>query len=561
MSADLPSPLPGYRIAVAGDVAIDWLEYSTEPSGPPASGTMEARNWQRMAGTRMVTRPGGALMLAQFIKCATGARVLSQELSGLEAIPPDEIVHSMATLARYRRMPRSGEKDLVYRVDRFKGFAGPTQGKPRALQIVDDDPDADLVVLDDAGSEFRGDRAQWPRALEEGKAPLIVLKMNSPLAHGQLWDWLVQVPPQRLIVVVAADDLRLEDVNLSRRLSWERTAKDCVWQMSANPKLAPLAKPGHLVVRFGLEGAMLFSRLASGLEARLFFDPKLAEDGFIDLNPGQMPGYAAAFVAALASKVAAGGPEAVGEGVRHGLLAARRLHVRGFGPTMDGRDNDCGPLFEADPSVDGHIADVVVPHRHETALSETADPDYWCILEEVTGPRLETVAFNTVVFGTDAAMEDVPMGQFRHLTTLDRSEIESFRSIRNLIREYLESPKNTRPLSIAVFGAPGSGKSFGVREVAQSVAPDRLKELELNVGRGLPGRRYGPPDRPGHLRLRRRDQHDAGRVLRRGLTTIDRPRGDSRSEATVQERQGPRLRQSVAGLRQHPWPQPDRDRR
>jgi hypothetical protein len=34
---------------------------------------------------------------------------------------------------------------------------------------------------------------------------------------------------------------------------------------------------------------------------------------------------------------------------------------------------------------------------------------------------------------------------------------------------------------MAVFGAPGSGKSFGVTEVAESVAPGKLKKLEFNL--------------------------------------------------------------------------------
>jgi hypothetical protein len=50
-----------------------------------------------------------------------------------------------------------------------------------------------------------------------------------------------------------------------------------------------------------------------------------------------------------------------------------------------------------------------------------------------------------------------------------------------LIREYLSVEAPKRPLSIAVFGPPGSGKSFGVTEVAESVAPGRVERLEFNV--------------------------------------------------------------------------------
>ena len=74
-------------------------------------------------------------------------------------------------------------------------------------------------------------------------------------------------------------------------------------------------------------------------------------------------------------------------------------------------------------------------------------------------------------------MNKVPSVRFGKLCTIDRTEVESFRSISNLMSEYLKSPNNSRPLSIAVFGSPGSGKSFVVTEIAESIAPGRVVKL------------------------------------------------------------------------------------
>jgi hypothetical protein len=63
---------------------------------------------------------------------------------------------------------------------------------------------------------------------------------------------------------------------------------------------------------------------------------------------------------------------------------------------------------------------------------------------------------------------------------VDRNEIESFRTIAALIQEYISQEKADKPVSIAVFGAPGSGKSFGIKEIANSLS-DRIKEITFNL--------------------------------------------------------------------------------
>ena len=78
-------------------------------------------------------------------------------------------------------------------------------------------------------------------------------------------------------------------------------------------------------------------------------------------------------------------------------------------------------------------------------------------------------------------LRDVPLGKFRHLLTADRREIESFRGLRSLVAEYCSKGRQSKPISIAVFGSPGSGKSFGINEVALSLFPDLIEKKEFNV--------------------------------------------------------------------------------
>lgn len=51
----------------------------------------------------------------------------------------------------------------------------------------------------------------------------------------------------------------------------------------------------------------------------------------------------------------------------------------------------------------------------------------------------------------------------------------------NIMREYVYSENKQRPLSIAVFGSPGSGKSFGITEVAESIDSKRIEKVVFNI--------------------------------------------------------------------------------
>jgi hypothetical protein len=67
----------------------------------------------------------------------------------------------------------------------------------------------------------------------------------------------------------------------------------------------------------------------------------------------------------------------------------------------------------------------------------------------------------------------VPYSEYGKLTLVDPEEIRRFSSLAKLIDKYIGTPTWTTPLSIAVFGAPGTGKSFSVKQIIQRVSPDR----------------------------------------------------------------------------------------
>jgi hypothetical protein len=106
------------------------------------------------------------------------------------------------------------------------------------------------------------------------------------------------------------------------------------------------------------------------------------------------------------------------------------------------------------------------------------------LLCNVTGTTPESLlakANEVVSRGVARALASVPKASYGNYVTVDRDEIERTNEVRRLILEYQRSPKDKRPLSIAVFGAPGTGKSFTIKEIGKVVLVDGKSPLEFNL--------------------------------------------------------------------------------
>jgi hypothetical protein len=458
-------------IIVTGDVSIDWLSWPMPAVREPGTGTA---NWRQREGTRMVARRGGALLLADLLRHATARKVIAPQVDGIDLKGPDQHVHSMVDLE-----PPPKTKG-IYRVARWRGFCGPEGCHPPQSSLDGPAEGAALLVLDDSGNGFRDDQKAWKTLLAEARPSWLIVKMARPLATGAMWEEVRHGPigddgkpdPERLIVVLNAEDLRAEGIALSRHLSWERTAEDFVCELGSNGKLDTLVTCAHLIVRFDCDG-VIHHRGRSAEKPVLYFDPAHAEGGFLNACGGGMMGMTAAFTAGLAAALADDPKDSIAAGIRRGMTMAHRLAEAGF--RADAQDAPDYPraLAVADkPELT--IAALPIPSKR------IADGAKWSILDDTLGDPA-AVARRVVVEGPEKALTHVPVATFGKLVTADRRETESFRAIGNLLREYLSTPQK-KPISIGVFGPPGAGKSFGVEQVAAYAAQGRKVELlEFNL--------------------------------------------------------------------------------
>ena len=110
----------------------------------------------------------------------------------------------------------------------------------------------------------------------------------------------------------------------------------------------------------------------------------------------------------------------------------------------------------------------------------TQPPDTFVLAEKDGTDEVIRMA-KAYVKGDESSFDKLPLLEIGKLKTYDRMEIESFSIIRNALEDYKNSD-DTQPLTIAVFGSPGSGKSFGIKQIANTLfCKDEFESQTFNV--------------------------------------------------------------------------------
>ena len=475
-------------LIVAGDVVVDHHLYEGERTAPTVEDRRGVRDWRELGGADVVHR-----LLAELFK--TAGDDAWQVRLGVITSALDENPCSHHAFAVWQPYPAAGGKgELVWRAHSLMGYghtrsAAQGGGEPHCPQYpmrpVAALPQPRILVLDDAGSLFRN-QPQKDCWLLPGKrqAPpdWILLKMSRPIAQGDLWHALIEDFADRLVCVVSADELRRECVNISRGLSWERTVEEVRDGLLNNPALADLNRCRHLIVSFESDGALWVDHSKkSEPRAMLCYDAGGAESGWADRADGKVMGTSATRTAALAYALtrhvpAKGKAPDLAPAIDAGLAAARNLHEFGHGPVGELLPTGfpTARLAKAILKPAASFAHAVIPWPKQGAALPAAGGT-WMIVEasqrplgSAVRPSLVGLARQVVLQGLPA-LKRLPHARFGKLITADRTEIETLRNLRHLMLDYRELKRAAKPLSLGVFGPPGAGKSFGVKQLASEV--------------------------------------------------------------------------------------------
>jgi len=493
------------RIFVTGDVNIDWnLARIHRTKGV-------IQRWGHDDCTRATNQPGGAALLGNLID-AVVRELEGKNLSDFALVQPKNLDtpvepidsrfhHSYAIWSLY-----ANGVQKAWRVEEYLGLDRCTDIEAANFNEVSFPDEGftrnDIVVLDDANLGFRNHHQALIKSLQPGdNVPWLLLKMSQPIAQGPLWEYLLEDFTDRLIVVTTVNDLRRTEVQISGGLSWERTAQDVVWELIHNPQVNGMARCAAVIVSFDAAGAVVLRRNPISSDSssesvswrrHLLFDPKVVEGMWEQAHLGGMIGYTTCLIAGIARQlmISQNEPNLL-IGIQSGLEALRDLHS--FGYENQGSDSKPELVFPVE-----RVAQILAEEGDRFAEADIQDPvrfltsteqdhkkapeaGFWTILQDRYRDNLDEISEQIVLQGPEETIKEVPLGIFGALLTVDRQEIESFRSIHSLVGEYLSQDRPKRPLSFAVFGSPGSGKSFGITQVAKSLAPGKISVLEFNI--------------------------------------------------------------------------------
>jgi len=292
-------------------------------------------------------------------------------------------------------------------------------------------------------------------------------------------------------LMLSANNLRRNGAMISKGISWERSAENLLWQLTYNPDMKVLLNAPHILITFSEDGAIYIKTIKNTNK-----DTRELKEAWLTLTKNGMEGDSRK------------GKEGRNNDTFLIKMAAAALQV---GAIFNGtQELNVRAILEAGEYLEkkGYVKDDFVEYKYNVqCMLSIAKPDEndkiripikdsvpiqlnkWNIVKDISKNNVFDLAKNYVKRGklsldpnavTD--IKNIPILEIGKLKSIDRLEIEHYSNIRNIMDMYYKNTKFKEPLSIAVFGQPGSGKTFGVKQIVGNVLPkDKTETISCNV--------------------------------------------------------------------------------
>jgi len=341
-----------------------------------------------------------------------------------------------------------------------------------------------VLLIDDTYLGARNTPLADLSVANHGSGPRhIVYRMTNPLAEGELWQSIIDQYGDRVTLCIAVADLRKQHAAIGQALSWERTASEIATAVRSRPEFSRVART---IVNVGYGGAVIVERNGG---STLIYDPFHQEGDWERQRPG-FPFGIGVCIAVGAALEAATRPETPDwVAAVSSVLCASRVGVE-VGHQLSVEDGRAFLRFPFEEVSATFLAGDTNETSHIAPIPEESDSR---LFDHAFTRGYRVAATEIALNGDRDACRSLLVERMGAWATVDRTEIESMRSLRNIAGEYLSQPRRGRLLNLAVFGPPGSGKSFAIKQMAKQWAggPNNLSTLEFNVSQfsaptGLP---------------------------------------------------------------------------
>lgn len=385
---------------------------------------------------------------------------------------------------------KNDKKKISWRIDKKIGFGDyfdASKNKVRyELKKINPD-DSDYLIIDDAGLEYREIEQVWKQLLKKDNYKHIILKMSYPVGKGAIFNKLINEKEfaEKLTIITSANELRKSNLKISKGISWEQSLSDLVLEIDKDPSLRNLKKCNNLIVTFSTEGVYYLTGKINNKKSRLIFDNQLLENEYIkEHKKGEVVGYQNVFTACYIAGLQL---EDLGKSnieliIEASLSATRKLAETGHVVKVDNPDFPFEAIYMEIFFPSFKFASSFVPQPEFVTPESFED---WSILkgnyslEKQTEPLINEAVLH--VLDKKKGLINSPQYSVNHFFTVDRKEIEGLRNIKRMVLAYDNNKTDNKPLSIAVFGAPGSGKSFVVKQLEKGMPIDNTSFLEFNL--------------------------------------------------------------------------------
>ena len=392
---------------------------------------------------------------------------------------------------------KKGSKDKCWRISEFLGCQKGKVPEDAWIENYQNLTKEDLLIIDDTGLGYADscDINILASILDNG-VKVIIKTAN---LKSKLWQELFKKDcANGVTLVTTGDAIREVGGTISRGFSWDKTIEDVKSEFGSGPVGELLGKCERAIVLFGTEGIGLFTskdRTENDIkiEGRLNFEqfiysPVCIEGTKAQECEGIMPGKLSILTAAIAASMAV--PEKLprfamccrtlaalecfyenGAGDKGVLNDLETIMVEPLKLLLD-NDNKCinkyGVAFPREILDEGLQEE---KSYEQTLLTDASGRNHAFIM---------AVARDIVKKGPEKVLSKVPYVKYGNYTTYDKEEIERIHCLKNLIVDYLNT-SHPRPLCIAVFGQPGSGKSFAIKNLAKTLFKDKGSQVTFNL--------------------------------------------------------------------------------